>query len=284
MLICLYNIYQIRYQNTKNYMPWIRIIKPEIELPILSTRCALTEEQFDFQQSRYPMPNEFVARINFTPVSSFSYIIEGASQKFFDDFKESSKVDFAIMIKDIDPSREIFFRSSEQGIVSEDIFARPSSKEDFQENLKAANFEKKSEKEVETIVRELWKKKLSDKNGNDVEFSDSKDLNYDSKLERNKGLFRYKVSDISGILLKNNERSIRNGMAFATLMEKEIRREVPIYMWNNSEFRLVRIDDKEIYPVLGYIKNNDGKIWMDRETKIKYDSFNSLFGETYRQI
>lgn len=263
-------------------MPWIRIIKPETELGTLAIRENLTDVELATQQFRHPMPSEHVAKINFTPASAFQFFTDGVPQRFFDEFKPDFREKFGLVVKRTNPPRNVIFRHSIREEVSDNIFKKPLTKEQFDRSLESDGFIPTPENEVPQCVKaaytdlarqhEDYKRECAEDGLSEPE---------PAKLPWTEGLFRHKFSDIDGVFVHPNMTSFRNGYAFAKVLEGVTGKKTEFYAWNDKTSKLENLDREKIKEALGFKpdKTDDTKLVIDSKTQAKIQEYQSCLSQ-----
>lgn len=257
-------------------MPWIRIINPEAEFRTLSIRERLTDEQLAAQQFRYPKSNEHAARINFTPASAFQYFTNGVRQHFF----ERDESAFGLVINRTEANRNVMFRDSMRCEVSDSVFKSPLTEQEFETQLRDNRFVRTTERDASKMVKKQWRKLSEDheKYRKDCAEYDMSDPG-ETSLPWTEGIFRHKFSDIDSIFIKQNVDSIRNGYAFAKVLEGVTDKRFTFHAWSEEGAELVELDRGKIKEFLGFTtdRSNPSKQNIDRETRSKIAEFQSYF-------
>lgn len=251
-------------------MPWIRIIEPKAELKTLSIREDLTDEQLAAQQFRFPLRNEHVAKINFTPVSAFHFFTNGVRQSFF----ESDETLFGIIIDRTSENRSVIFRDSMRCEVSDDIFKKPLEETKFEEKLTDNHFVRTNERDVSRMVKETFSDLVEqyEREGFDRD---------EAEIAWTEGLFRHKFSDIDGILIHQNEDSIRKGYAFAKVIEGITGEKLRFCTWDEEELKLMECDREKIKEALGFGESESNllKQIIDDETKSQIREYKTYLSQ-----
>lgn len=258
-------------------MPWIRIIsEPATELQTLVTRNKLTDERLASQQPRRPLPSENLANMYFTPVSAFQFFIDGIPQGFH----KSDQKSFGLVINAVS-NRNVIFRNSMRTEVSDNIFKKPSNDSDFEKALKDNNFIKTTDAEVARSIQRSYNDLVKQYKKDRIDYPENGIDPKDAKLPWTEGLFRYKFSDIDGIFVYPDLTSIRNGYAFAKVLENVTRKKNEFYYWDENKSELVRLDREKIKKELGFKtdKSDDTKLVPDQATLAQFNKYNSYLDQ-----
>lgn len=217
-----------------------------------------------------------MAKIDFTPASAFHFFTNGVKQYFF----ENDKSAFGLVINRTEANRNVMFRDSMRCEVSDSIFKSPLTKQQFEEQLRDNSFIRTTERDVSRIVKTKWEKLSEDqkkyrKDCAEDGLSDPGDVS----LPWTEGIFRHKFSDIDGILIQNNKTSVRNGYAFAKVVEEVNDKRTEFYMWSDAKSDLIKIDRQKIRDFLGFEAKESGgqRILIDDETQAKIDEYKTCF-------
>lgn len=215
-------------------MTWYRAIDFRQEINTLAIRKHLTDE--DLSKDIIPpegYPNSHVEQ-GFTPVSAFQYLTSELKFQLF--IPEEDAIGILVCPRQ-DKPRKVLWRNSNRAASSDEVFKVHSKIDDFRSKLRDNDFEVFNENEIFSNLKDRYERIQNEHKKYQKECKrDSVDCGKPI-FGWTEGLFRYKIIDISGVVINpESTESCINGLALRLFVSYINNAKLPVYQLNESNY------------------------------------------------